>query len=267
MPPGEPRFELRQSILERKEIIAPPNYVSVFHETKTENIPSIDKNGLTQTTEFEDPTNIDYNELREILDDLRPEGLKKKGISRKNVFAYPYLKYGHGMSGAAKRFMPFDEKEIRFWYKFIKDTAPEELKELGVKTVEEYLEKNKDPEYLKLRHPGEVLEMKVDPQKCYVGDLENITDVASLMFQAGRYGEEELMDRAKDEAKEYWTNLVSLEDFLKWYQRPERNSAGDILDNSFFVLKGAPAHLVKHFNTPEILVPGDIPQEHIRVLE
>ena len=36
----------RESILERQEIIAPPNFVSVFHETGKKFLSAIDQNGL-----------------------------------------------------------------------------------------------------------------------------------------------------------------------------------------------------------------------------
>lgn len=36
----------RESILVRREIIAPQGYVNVFHETKTQYIPAIDLDGL-----------------------------------------------------------------------------------------------------------------------------------------------------------------------------------------------------------------------------
>lgn len=274
----EPHFETKkpESILERQEIIAPPNFVSVFHETKQEFLPAIDKTGLITNIETKNIGEAEAMARRNaIIDNFRSEELKVKGISRNNIYGYPFLEYGHGLIGADQRFIKRDERFLRDEFETRQKYSPDFLHKLGANTLDEYVRKMTDPEYLKSQYPGEVIELKVDPQKCYVGDLEYITRIMDDMHR-GRTEN----DAVQQQAEEYWKNLITLEDFLKWYKKPEwaedGNSIKDTDDykdgeplgaSEFYPIKGAPDNFPWRIHQPEILIPENIPQDHMKLVK
>lgn len=279
----ETSFETKkeENICERQKIEAPSGFVSVFHETKEAFLAAINKEGLKGNS---DAKNIGESKemarRNEIIDEFRPEELRAKGISRNNIYAYPFLEHGHGLLGADQRFIKQDEAwlrtsfedalEQRAWYAgFL-----EYWRQKGVNTADEYVRKMIDPEYLKSQYPGEIVEFKVDPQKCYVGDLEYITRIMDDMRRG--FAEDEA---AQQQAMEYWNNLITLDDFLKWYRKPEWTEDGnDIKDideyrdgepletSAFYPIKGTPNDFPQLIHQPEILIPEDIPQRHIKLV-
>jgi hypothetical protein len=273
----EINFEGKKKVglLERQEIIAPPNFVSVYHETKEESLPSIDQGGLKVDIETKNiGEHATMQRRNTLIDALRPEELKAKGISRSNIYAYPFLEHGHGLFGADQRFIRRDERDLRDSFERFQKYSPDFLKKLGTATAEEYIRKMTDPSYLKSEYPGEVIEMKVDPDQCYVGDLYSIT----LIMEDMRWFTEQ--EAIKRNGKKYWDNLVTLKDFITWYRRPEYAENGnDIQDAEQFkdgedvntmmycLLKDAPDTLPKEIKDPEILIPRDIPQDHIKLVK
>ena len=275
-------LERQGSILERQEIMAPANFVSVFHETKAEFLSNIDQSGLTVNSEIKNIGDAKAMEKRNaLIDKAMPDELRSKGLSRNNIYAYPFLEYGHGLLGADQRFIKRDKDYLRSEFENAlsrKDIYASFLKfcsELGVNTPDEYVEKMTDPEYLKSEYPGEVVEMKVDPEKTYVGDLEYITRIMDDMSRG--WSEHEAV---QNQAKEYWGNLITLEDFFKWYKKPEwaedSNSIkdGDDYKNGepwsnagFYLIKDAPDNLPSMIHQPEILIPENIPQDHIKLVK
>ena len=273
----------RESISERQEIIAPSNFVSVFHETREELLSAIDRDGLRGDIEVKNISEAEAMKRRnKIVDDFRPEELKAEGVSRNNIYAYPFLEYGHGLMGADERFIKRDEEALRSVFEdALGDSSIHSKKfleywrKLGVHTTEEYMRKMTDPEYLKLRYPGEVIEMKVDPQKCYVGDLEYITRIFDDMNRGWSESE-----ATRHQAGEYWKNLIILGDFLKWYRKPEWAKDGNSIkdaeeykDNEpfetdgFYPIKGTPDNFPWRIYRPEILIPEDVSQDHIRLVK
>jgi hypothetical protein len=118
------------------------------------------------------------------------------------------------------------------------------------------------------------LELKVDPQKCFVGEMGKIASISSLTL-AGKISEERATEII---AEEYWNELITLEDFLRWYRKPEVGTDGFVKDEDqyrggeasaigFCVLEHAPKQLPWSFNFPEILIPGDIQQEYIKLVK
>lgn len=268
-------YKKKVSLLERQEIIASPNFVSVFHETKTELLPSIDQDGLKVSTETKNIGEHGTIQRRNtLINALRPEKLKVKGVSRNNIFAYPFLEHGHGLLGADQRFIKRDEYNLRNTFQHYQKYSPDFLKKLGTATAEEYIRKMTDPEYLKSEYPGEVIEMKVDPEQCYVGDLHYIT---LIMEDMQWFTEQKAIER---NGKKYWDNLVTLKDFLAWYKKPEYAENGNDIQNPeqfkdgddvntmmYCLLKDAPDILPKEIKDPEILIPQDIPQNHIKLIK
>ncbi|MBP9822225.1 MAG: hypothetical protein KBC81_02135 [Candidatus Pacebacteria bacterium] len=273
--PKHPSESNNESILARKEIIAPPGFVSVFHETKEQFLKSIDTGGLQIGAEVKNVGGAGWMPRRNsAIDELRPEALRAQGVSRiGNIYAYPFLEIGNGLSGADQRFIKRDINNLKRDFQGFAKYYPDVLVRRGVKTEEEYIAQMNDPAYLKKEYPGEVLEMKVDPDKCYVGDMYFIT----LIMEDMRYfTEQEAVER---NGKEYWKNLITLKDFLTWYRKPEWAENGNDIENAdqfkdgedintmdYCLLKGAPDGLPKGIREPEILIPQDIPQVHIRLV-
>lgn len=267
------------SIFDRKEIVAPSHFVSVFHETKDISLPGIDRHGLVAHAE----KHIGGRSMvkrNEIINSFLPRVLRDKGLSRGVIYAYPFLEHGSEGRGADRRFIKKDEKVLRSFFNDMKKYNPDYLGKLGVTTAEEYVVKLTDPEWLRSQYPGEVLEMKVDPEKCYVADVDYINQVAQNEGIARERGYSTDEGDAKKYYEAYWKNVVSLLDFLTWYRRGELDNESDgikdadayrdsnlYLGNRFYPIKGAPNDLPDEFVTPEILIPEDVPQEHIRVVE
>ena len=280
----EPNFEAkkRESILERQEIIAHKNFVSVFHETREEFLRAIDQDGLRKNIEVKNISKAEAMKRRNtIIDNFRQEELRVKGISRNNIYAYPFLEYGHGLVGADQRFIKRDEKTLRNTFEGALQNSNAYVeflaywKEMEVNTPDEYVRKMTDPNYLKSQHPGEVIEMKVDPQKCYVGDLEYITRIMDDMYRGWSESE-----ATQHQAEEYWKNIITLEDFLRWYKKPEWTEDGNeikdadeyrdgepLTTSEFYPIKGAPKNFPRKIHQPEILIPEDVPQDHIRLVK
>ncbi len=267
----------RESIRERKEIKAPAGYVSVYHETTDAAMLTIDTKGLTQGAEknMSGPEAMDRR--NQLIDKYRPEHLVQAGISRNNLFAYPYLQYGHGLMGADERHVKLNksERDLRIAYGgdiYMRTTwSP-----YGIQTEDELIAKFKDPAFLRKLYPdGEILELKVDPKTCYVGDMEYITRIYDDMLRF-RFSES---DSVEYQAIKFWNEVVSLENFLKWYKKPEYAEDGNNYINpeqfkyepssalQFELLKGAPEGLPNPIHNPEIMIPQNVPQEHIRLLE
>jgi hypothetical protein len=265
----------KESIRSRESIEAPPNFVSIYHETKSETLSNIDKEGLVLEHEASniggDPIMVKRNA---IIDKYRPNHLVEKGISRSNIFGYPFLEHGHGLIGADQRYIEVDERTYRDNFDLIKKHRPAYLQEIGTPTYEEYVAKMRDPDYLRSRYPGEVLQTKVDPERCYVGDLEFITRIYDDM----KHGWSEA-EAVETQSAEYWKKAISLKDFLKWYKKPEWAEDGDSIKDAeefkdgepdtasgYLLRTGAPDHFPNKIDTPEIMIPDDIPQEHIKLL-
>jgi hypothetical protein len=270
----KPRW--RESIRDRREILAPPGYISVYHETKEEFIPAIDREGLRVGTESNFAAPGAMRRQNMIMDEIRPKELRELGISRHGLYAYPYLEEGNGLGGAAKRHVRPDRQRLTWRYESFAEYKPSYLQKLGVTTVEEYITKMTEPDYLRSTYPGEIIELKVDPKTCYVGDMEYIARITDDMRMRGLPEDE----AAREQAQEYWSTLVTLEDFLTWYRKPEYEADGETIRNShlyrdgipysaseYLPIKGAPEHLPLSINTPEILIPGSVPQEHIRLVK
>jgi len=274
----ESQFEgqKRDSILERQEIIAPPNFVSVFHETKEEFLPAIDKDGLRKNIETKNIGKAEAMARRNaLIDQFRPNELKIHGISRNNIYGYPFLEHGHGLIGADHRFIKQDVRFLRDEFEKMQKHSPDFLRKLEVNTPDDYVRKMTDPEYLKSQYPGEIIELKVDPQKCYVGDLEYIT----LIMEDVNRGRTE-NEAVKQQAEEYWKNLIILEEFLRWYKKPEWAEDGNSIKNAdeyrdgepmgtseFYPIKGAPDNFPRRIHQPEILILENIPQDHIKLIK
>lgn len=190
------------SIRNRKEVIAPTHFVSVYHELRDITaLDAIDREGLQVS-----PSDLHgYGMARRnaLIDFHRTEALRAKGARRKSVYACPSIKNGSGFS-----------------------------------TLEEL--------------QGRTLEMKVDPRTCFVGDMEQVSRIQDrITFD--NMSEEAAVERY---APWYWKGMITLEDFLKWYDEGEQG----------FSKKPAAPKELPTFELPEILIPYNIPQEHIKLV-
>ena len=266
-----------ESISTRKKIEAPPHFVSVFHETKSDFISGIDKDGLIANPE-ERNMSVGRMEVGNAMFNECIPDVFKFDITRNVIFAYPFLEHGHDQKGADKIFTKKKKSTLKGNYATIKKYSNKDNfleKELGVASEEEYIAKMTDPVFLRSQHAGEVLEVKVNPEKCYVGDVQYINKIVQIGAQFSDADKKHVQEYAEA----YWKNMITLKEFLEWYKKPEWDeSVNDIKDceqyrdewvdtsNEYSVLKGAPEHFPDHIEVPEILIPTSIPQAHIRVL-
>jgi hypothetical protein len=103
-----------------------------------------------------------------------------------------------------------------------------------------------------------VLEMKVDPAECFVGDMDFITCLIPFIG-VRRYG----LEKFRGAFRKYWESVIPLKDFLSNYSRLETG------DGSHWILKkqSSADGLPKSFFVPEVLVMTPrISQRHIRIL-
>lgn len=262
-----------QSILERQEIHAPAGYVSVFHETTAESLAGIDQSGLkVDSNESNIGSSSIVAQKNAILDRDIPAHLAEAGVSRANsIYAYPFLHEGHGLYGADQRFITREQATLDAEFESLRKYGGATLAQMGVHTAEAYSAKMRDPDYLREQHPGEILELKIDPTKSFVGDLVEVTNAFT---DIDRWGNEPGI------GKYYWETVISLEDFLKWYKKAEWASDGnsvkdakdfkygdDATPQAYCPLAGAPDGLPVTINQPEILIPDNVPQEHIKLVQ
>jgi hypothetical protein len=176
--------------------------------------------------------------------------------------------------GADERYKTRSKKMLESEYASMARYSPEFLAKLGVTSVEEYVRKLTDPKYLRKEYPGEVLELKVEPEKCFVADLY------SFGFVNRRVNSMSTVEEKIEAAKDYWAGLISLKDFLRWYRKPEWAADGDSIKDAdiyrdgepyttdgFVAIKGCPENLPSFIELPEVLIPMDVPEEHIRLLD
>lgn len=267
------KLKPQESIIERQEIEAPEGYVSVFHETTEESLSGIDLHGLQHTEGNGKNIGISGDVARKntLIDQDRPEHLKLLGVSRvSNFYAYPFLSEGHGLHGADLRFIERPRPKLDDEYHTLQKYGAEVLASMGVTSADEYATKMQDPDYLKQEHPGEIVELKVDPARCFVGDLTRVTNVFDGI---NRWGFE------PGDARGYWESLVTLEDFLKWYKKPEWAEDGNSVKDAgqfregeqanpgeYCPIAGAPDNFPWSIMQPEILIPDNVPQERIRLI-
>lgn len=101
-----------------------------------------------------------------------------------------------------------------------------------------------------------IIEMKVDPAECYVGDVDLVTCLIPFMG-VHRYG----LQRHPDSFKKYWDGLISLDDFLDHYDRIEA-----VEGYRWVARSDSSRKLPKSFYVPEVLVMTPVvSQRHIRI--
>lgn len=274
------RVPLRESIFDRERIEAPEHYVSVYHETSKEAVSGIDEHGLKAG--FEERCMQSREEtvvFNQQIDDCRPPELIEKRIGHlDSSFAYPYLEYGHGCEGPGRASVAFTftDEARRIWgesYDRRNEYFPGQLESKGIHSLDEFIAHESPVFRKKLVVEGEVLELKVDPAAVYVGDANHY----SIPRNDERLNNSSLDELIAQNAPIYWAELMTLEDFLRWYRKPEWLE-DDTLKNVgqfrvephrdwyFHVLQDAPENLPGIICRPEIIIPHDIPQEHIRVV-
>lgn len=102
-----------------------------------------------------------------------------------------------------------------------------------------------------------VLEIKVDPEEAFVGDMDFITCLIPFIG-ANQTG----LDRYRGAFKKYWESVVSLKEFVTHYRRV------DTADGTHWMAKlKAPKKLPKTFFAPEIMIMTPIiSPRHVRVV-
>ncbi len=258
---------ITDSIRNRESIEAPPNYVSVYHETRGKFLDDIDHYGLQYDVEAKNfSVSGKITQLNRLLREARPDAIKETGLDRENVvFGYLDIQKGHGMGGFADE--KFNDPKHQDAFKTLQEYTPDALTKTGVTTWEQWKDRSLEEIQSNENTAGAILELKVDPEKCYVGDLRIIEDQ--------RYpGLTE--ETIKEGYRQYWRNVVSLKDLLQWYKYPNYTEEGRdeeledpeefVRSGGFLKKKGAPEHLPLKIDQPEVLIPHDIPQKFIKLI-
>lgn len=115
-----------------------------------------------------------------------------------------------------------------------------------------------DAPQLPFRNERIMLEMKIDPARAYVGDMDFITCLIPFIG-AQRYG----LDKYHGAFKKYWDSVIPFKDFRRHYLRMDTG-----IGHQWVCGPGAPGGLPKNFFAPEILVmTPSVSQRHIRILQ
>ena len=237
----------KQDTINKNEFIK-NKFVSVFHETKTNNIDSIMKDGLL-TNNKEKNIGDKVKEINRLIDEYRTSQAIAHNLSReKNIFAYPYLEEGHTLGGAEVRFKPFNLERISDDFETLNKFSPEYLQIKNIKNKTDYVKFVADLKQNKEIYPGEILELQVDPNKCFVADLMLYNQIAMHPF------DKTWMEKL---SKRYWENIVSIADFKKYYKK---------IDIDYQKAEEAPDNYPETIKYPEILIPEQIKPKYIKVL-
>lgn len=217
------------AIVKREIIESPPEFATVFHETLTDRLPQIDSEGLIPGKEANIMSNDLMQRKNKEIDEVRPPEIVEKGISRSNLYGYLSLEEGHGLMGATERFV---------------------ARNAG---------RNKDE--LRQEHPGEVLELKVDPSKVYIADMGYINDIQDTMDRRRDLSLERV---AAGWGEDYWKSVMTLKEFQEWFQKAPGEY--DWQPSTYIRQEGAPDSLPETVRLPEVLIPTPVPPAHIRAL-
>ncbi|KXK08599.1 MAG: hypothetical protein UZ21_OP11001000589 [Microgenomates bacterium OLB22] len=85
----ERKTQGRESILTRREILAPPGYVRFYHETKAEFLTAIDKEGLRAGIEKNLGSPDQVTRRNMIMDEVRPPRLVAGGDLKTRALCIP----------------------------------------------------------------------------------------------------------------------------------------------------------------------------------
>lgn len=101
-----------------------------------------------------------------------------------------------------------------------------------------------------------LLEMKVDPRECFVGDMDYL-NYAVPFGGGGRRAD----GRYRSAFRRYWDSLITLSDFLKHYTKVSMPE-GD----HWLKVDRAPLRLPDAFFSPEVLIMSpNVSAQHIRI--
>lgn len=102
-----------------------------------------------------------------------------------------------------------------------------------------------------------VLEMKVDPARCYVGDADFLLNFLPFVGT-----DRETLERYRGLFRQYWKSVIPMEEFRSGYVRVETAGAPH-----WIAKKGVTAGQPRTFFAPEVLVMVSvIPKRHLRIV-
>ncbi len=99
------------------------------------------------------------------------------------------------------------------------------------------------------------LELRVDPKKCFVGEMETVTEV--FMRNSD-------IKRAIVFASSYWEDMITLKDFIRYYEKKISYHDESL---AFYRRKSAPDELLGEFRIPEVLVPYRINPKDVKLVK
>jgi hypothetical protein len=148
--------------------------------------------------------------------------------------------------------------EMRQEMELLDRHRPAEFVEQGISRLNAiYAVPTSETPRLPFRKEYFILEMKVDPNEAFVGDMDFVTCLIPFIG-AHRAS----LDKYGGAFTKYWESVISLKDFFKHYKRVETG------DGTHWVAKpGAPKRFLKTYFAPEIMVMTPlISQRHMRIV-
>ncbi len=140
--------------------------------------------------------------------------------------------------------------------KIFQSMRPDHIKKLGIDRMQSsYAYPNmRKKSYFGSREGNQILELRVDPETSYVGDMDEFGSAQAISY------DEKL---GHSFISRYWAGIITLKDFNQWYEEVDD---GD--DRAYFrKKKGAPEEFPSSYSMPEVLITKDIPQEHIKLVK
>lgn len=174
----------------------------IYHEVKPKLLKSVLQHGLDRTSRGEKGDDQLVVKTDKFLDEKRPSHIKHTGLSRNNNL------YGY---------MSIDDKIIDIYSET--DSHPH------LRTLNDFMKSE--------RHHSVILQLTIDPKKCYISDLDLYDKVKKAI---GRGEPSSYLDNL---AVTYWSDIKPLSKHFALSDLPKR---------------------------PEVMVTYDVTPEHIEIL-
>jgi hypothetical protein len=147
--------------------------------------------------------------------------------------------------------------EMRQEMELLDKFRPPQVVEKGVSRLKAiYASPTPETPHLSFRRERAILEMRVDPEAGYVGEMDFITALIPFMNAHGRG-----LEKYQGAFRRYWDSVIPLGAFTKHY-KPRATD-----DGMQWVRKSGPSVMPKTFFSPEIMVMSPaISKQHVRIV-
>lgn len=147
--------------------------------------------------------------------------------------------------------------EMRQEMELLDRFRPQQVIEKGVSRLRAiYASPTPDTPKLPFRRERAILELKVDPEAGYVGEMDFITALIPFMSAHGRG-----LEKYQGAFRRYWDSVIPLTEFTRHYKARRTG------DGMQWTRKGGSSEMPKTFFSPEIMVMAPvISKQHVRIV-